>query len=162
MAIKTWQILRNVFSQLNAIFSLLNQTEFCVVVSAPILQIRVENSTMVSVPISDSGIGASLTFAMLSNSQTTVCRSFVMHVCMFVSLQAANSYLRDQWFHSLQWKVSYQRRWWAPSYPIGAPRASLPAMLSLFIQDFKIIIVHKRAHFVCHSDTSLCHSLGNR
>lgn len=24
----------------------------------------------------------------------------------FISLQAANSYLRDQWFHSLQWKVS--------------------------------------------------------
>lgn len=23
-----------------------------------------------------------------------------------VLLQAANSYLRDQWFHSLQWKVS--------------------------------------------------------
>lgn len=25
---------------------------------------------------------------------------------LFLSLQAANSYLRDQWFHSLQWKVS--------------------------------------------------------
>lgn len=26
--------------------------------------------------------------------------------CPLLSLQAANSYLRDQWFHSLQWKVS--------------------------------------------------------
>lgn len=26
-------------------------------------------------------------------------------VCVSVLLQAANSYLRDQWFHSLQWKV---------------------------------------------------------
>ena len=32
--------------------------------------------------------------------------SEMLPASVLFSLQAANSYLRDQWFHSLQWKVS--------------------------------------------------------
>lgn len=66
------------------------------------------------------GTGTSSLIHSMFVNESNSCVLLFSHARVCVLLQAANSYLRDQWFHSLQWKVSCQHHWCASSNLIGA------------------------------------------